>query len=530
MTVRDNIGFLLRMQKRGLKPERRRRIEDAAKLLGIGELLDRKPGALSGGQRQRVAMGRAIVRHPTSFLMDEPLSNLDAKLRVQMRAELVKLHQRLGVTTLYVTHDQTEAMTLGERVAVLSRGVIQQVDTPGELYNRPANTFVATFIGSPAMNFLRARLSDGAIAFANYRLELPDRMLAGLDRADRELLLGLRPEHFFDPRLVPSEATRNSIPVTVELTEQLGSETLLYFRADGIEAGAVERGRGGTRRRARRTPRPAHPGLARRAARARHRRRARTSLRPRDGRRTMSLDPASVDRAALGAPLVPRFPIRLRDTEVFTVVYRTRGEVIERLLPAQLEARHARCRPPLPYARRVVRGPAGSRPCTFRSSTERAARAASTRRSCSSKAMAQSRPGARSTASRRSTATSRSAPRATCSWRLWRNGIDVVTATMAYKQQAGRLRQSRPPRRLPHEHQREDDPGGRWAGRVGAEITARTFADVEIHEVWVGQATLELRPNAQAPVYLLPVEEVVEGYYWRADFSLVYGTVLEQVD
>ncbi len=235
MTVRDNIGFPLRMQNVS-KDERKRRIEDAAKLLGIGELLERKPGALSGGQRQRVAMGRAIVRHPTSFLMDEPLSNLDAKLRVQMRAELVKLHQRLGVTTLYVTHDQTEAMTLGERVAVLSRGVIQQVDTPGELYNRPANTFVATFIGSPAMNFLRARLSDGAIAFANYRLELPDRMLTGLDRADREVLLGLRPEHFFDPRLVPSEAARNSIPVTVELTEQLGSETLLYFRADGIEA------------------------------------------------------------------------------------------------------------------------------------------------------------------------------------------------------------------------------------------------------------------------------------------------------
>ena len=235
MTVRDNIGFPLRMQNVS-KDERKRRIEDAAKLLGIGELLDRKPGALSGGQRQRVAMGRAIVRHPTSFLMDEPLSNLDATLRVQMRAELVKLHQRLGVTTLYVTHDQTEAMTLGERVAVLSRGVIQQVDTPGELYNRPANTFVATFIGSPAMNFLRARLSDGGIAFANYRLELPDRMLAGLDRAEREVLLGLRPEHFFDPRLVPSEATRNSIPVTVELTEQLGSETLLYFRADRIEA------------------------------------------------------------------------------------------------------------------------------------------------------------------------------------------------------------------------------------------------------------------------------------------------------
>jgi len=235
MTVRDNIGFPLRMQNIP-KIERKRRIEDAAELLGIGELLERKPGALSGGQRQRVAMGRAIVRHPTSFLMDEPLSNLDAKLRVQMRAELVKLHQRLGVTTLYVTHDQTEAMTLGERVAVLSRGVIQQVDTPGELYNRPANTFVATFIGSPAMNFLRARLSDAAVEFAGYRLELPDRMLGRLGRTKGDVLLGLRPEHFFDPRLVPSDAMRSSFPITVELTEELGSETLLYFRVDGIDA------------------------------------------------------------------------------------------------------------------------------------------------------------------------------------------------------------------------------------------------------------------------------------------------------
>jgi multiple sugar transport system ATP-binding protein len=181
-------------------------------------------------------MGRAIVRHPTAFLMDEPLSNLDAKLRVQMRAELVKLHQRLGVTTLYVTHDQTEAMTLGERVAVLNRGVIQQVNTPGELYSSPANTFVATFIGSPAMNFLRARLSRGAVEFASYRFELPERARAGLREVDGEVLLGLRPEHFFDPRLSAREASGGSLPVTVELTEQLGSETLLYFRADGVEA------------------------------------------------------------------------------------------------------------------------------------------------------------------------------------------------------------------------------------------------------------------------------------------------------
>ena len=235
MTVRDNIGFPLRMQKLA-KDERRRRIESAAELLGIGELLERKPGALSGGQRQRVAMGRAIVRHPTAFLMDEPLSNLDAKLRVQMRAELVKLHQRLGVTTLYVTHDQTEAMTLGERVAVLNHGVIQQVDTPGELYNRPLNTFVATFIGSPAMNFLRARLAGGVIEFAALRFELPEGAQGSLREVNGEILLGFRPEHFYDPRLVASEAAGSLLPVTVELMEQLGSETLLYFRADGVEA------------------------------------------------------------------------------------------------------------------------------------------------------------------------------------------------------------------------------------------------------------------------------------------------------
>ena len=235
MTVRNNIGFPLRMQNIG-KDERQLRIESAAELLGIGELLERKPGALSGGQRQRVAMGRAIVRHPTAFLMDEPLSNLDAKLRVQMRAELVKLHQRLGVTTLYVTHDQTEAMTLGERVAVLNRGVIQQVDTPGELYNRPANTFVATFIGSPAMNFLRARLSGGAVTFAAYRFELREGARDRLRDVDGEILLGFRPEHFFDPRLAGAEAAGSPLPVTVELMEQLGSETLLYFRADGVEA------------------------------------------------------------------------------------------------------------------------------------------------------------------------------------------------------------------------------------------------------------------------------------------------------
>ncbi len=268
MTVRDNIGFPLRMQKLA-KEERRRRIGSAAELLGIDELLERKPGALSGGQRQRVAMGRAIVRHPTAFLMDEPLSNLDAKLRVQMRAELVKLHQRLGVTTLYVTHDQTEAMTLGERVAVLNRGVIQQVDTPGELYNRPANTFVATFIGSPAMNFLRARLSGGAVEFAAYRFELPARSARPARRRRRR-----------GPARPPARALLRSAfrargggrqspsrDGGAHGAARLGDASLLPRRRRRGRAG--ERGRGGARRRARRSSRPPHAGRARGAARPR---------------------------------------------------------------------------------------------------------------------------------------------------------------------------------------------------------------------------------------------------------------------
>ncbi len=182
MTVRANIGFPLETQRMP-KPEREQRIAEAAALLGLEDLLDRKPRALSGGQRQRVAMGRAIVRHPQSFLMDEPLSNLDAKLRVQMRAELAKLHQRLGVTTLYVTHDQVEAMTLGQRVAVLDHGVVQQVDAPEVLYNRPANTFVASFIGSPSMNFLRARSDGRAIVFGGFTLPLPETVATRLRRA-----------------------------------------------------------------------------------------------------------------------------------------------------------------------------------------------------------------------------------------------------------------------------------------------------------------------------------------------------------
>ncbi len=232
MTVRANIGFPLETQRMP-KPEREQRIADAAALLGLEGLLDRKPRALSGGQRQRVAMGRAIVRHPQSFLMDEPLSNLDAKLRVQMRAELVKLHQRLGVTTLYVTHDQVEAMTLGQRVAVLNHGVVQQVDPPDVLYNRPANTFVASFIGSPAMNFILARSDGTELSFGGRTLPLPEAVAAQLRRRDGEMIVGLRPEHFSDARLAGGGG---SLPATVEITEQLGSETLVYFRVEGVRA------------------------------------------------------------------------------------------------------------------------------------------------------------------------------------------------------------------------------------------------------------------------------------------------------
>jgi len=234
MTARENIAFPLLIQRLA-KGERERRVTETAGLLGISDLLGRKPRELSGGQRQRVAMGRAIVRHPQAFLMDEPLSNLDAKLRVQMRAELVQLHRRLGVTTIYVTHDQTEAMTLGQRVAVLDRGVLQQVDTPQALYRHPANTFVAGFIGSPSMNFLRARLANGALELGRFRLELPDRLRGRVQGGAEDVLLGLRPEHFADARLADVRG-RPLVPATIEVTEQLGPETVAYFRIDGVRA------------------------------------------------------------------------------------------------------------------------------------------------------------------------------------------------------------------------------------------------------------------------------------------------------
>jgi multiple sugar transport system ATP-binding protein len=236
MTVEQNLAFGLQ-QRKTPKDEIRRRVTDVAKMLGLEDYLKRKPAALSGGQRQRVAMGRAIVREPQAFLMDEPLSNLDAKLRVSMRASLSQLHERLGVTTVYVTHDQVEAMTLGQRVCVLRDGKLQQADTPQTLFNAPVNLFVAGFIGSPAMNFVTARLvrDDGpAVTFAGHRLEVPETLLAarpGLDSyVGRDLILGVRPSDFEDAGLAEPGWAR--MPVTAGVTEELGSEIHVLFSID----------------------------------------------------------------------------------------------------------------------------------------------------------------------------------------------------------------------------------------------------------------------------------------------------------
>jgi multiple sugar transport system ATP-binding protein len=231
LTVRDNMAFSLKYRKTP-KQEIRRRVDEAAHILELEELLGRKPRQLSGGQRQRVAMGRAIVRQPRAFLMDEPLSNLDAKLRVQMRAEIAKLQRSLGVTTIYVTHDQTEAMTLGSRVAVLRHGVLQQVAAPQELYQRPANLFVAGFIGSPAMNLVEATLEPGAdgpeVIFGPHRLRVPGgviRQHPALEKyRGRMVVVGIRPENLEDAALVPDAPAESVLEVSVELREELGAE------------------------------------------------------------------------------------------------------------------------------------------------------------------------------------------------------------------------------------------------------------------------------------------------------------------
>ena len=243
LTVYDNIAFGLRLQKLKRR-EIDRRVQEVARILGVEQLLKRKPRALSGGQRQRVAMGRAIVRQPHAFLMDEPLSNLDAKLRVQLRAELARLLNELGTTTIYVTHDQVEALTMGDRVAVMRRGELEQVDTPQELYDRPVNVFVGGFIGSPAMNMVEARLepSNGTLAAAvgSQRIVLGDEKLnahpALRAYTGRTVILGIRPEDLEDAALVPETAPDRRLRGSVVLREALGSEIVAHFDIDARPA------------------------------------------------------------------------------------------------------------------------------------------------------------------------------------------------------------------------------------------------------------------------------------------------------
>jgi len=237
MSVYDNIGFALKLA-RTPKKELDERVRDAARILELDEFLDRKPGQLSGGQRQRVAMGRAIVRHPAAFLMDEPLSNLDAKLRVQMRAEIARLQRDLGITTLYVTHDQVEAMTMGDRVAVIKDGRLQQVDTPQNLYDHPANVFVGAFIGSPSMNLYEGTLSDdgGTLTLGSQAIELSPKVIEarpGLrDHFGGQVVIGVRPEDLEDPAFSDSANRGNHLRSSVTLIEALGAEVMVHFQLD----------------------------------------------------------------------------------------------------------------------------------------------------------------------------------------------------------------------------------------------------------------------------------------------------------
>jgi multiple sugar transport system ATP-binding protein len=247
MTVAENLSIGLRIRRRP-KSEVKDRVAEVAQVLGLDSLLERRPAELSGGQRQRVAMGRAMVREPQAFLMDEPLSNLDAKLRVQMRAELARIRDRVRTTTLYVTHDQVEAMTLGDRVAVMREGVVQQLDTPQNLYRRPANLFVAAFIGSPSMNLLEARIEDGSVCFADHRIPLHAE--ADLREYDgRTVVLGIRPGDFEDAA-VWHDASRPEFDVDVDVSEELGDQVNVIFRLDAPpvrsdavrDASAIEEG------------------------------------------------------------------------------------------------------------------------------------------------------------------------------------------------------------------------------------------------------------------------------------------------
>ncbi|ORA08407.1 ABC transporter ATP-binding protein [Mycobacterium asiaticum] len=236
MTVRQNIAFPLTLAKMS-KTDIAQKVDETARILDLTELLDRRPAQLSGGQRQRVAMGRAIVRHPKAFLMDEPLSNLDAKLRVQMRGEIARLQKRLGTTTVYVTHDQTEAMTLGDRVVVMHAGIAQQIGTPTELYERPANLFVAGFIGSPAMNFFPATLTSIGLELPFGELTLApelQQVIAQHSKPDN-IIVGVRPEHIHDAALIDGYQRISSLvfQVNVDLVESLGSDKYVYFTTGG---------------------------------------------------------------------------------------------------------------------------------------------------------------------------------------------------------------------------------------------------------------------------------------------------------
>ena len=245
MSVYDNMAFSLKLRKLP-KHEIDQKVKDAAKTLEIDELLERKPKALSGGQRQRVAMGRAIVRNPQAFLMDEPLSNLDAKLRVQMRAELGQLHTQLKTTTLYVTHDQVEAMTMGDRVAVIRKGVLQQIDTPREIYLYPKNIFVAGFIGSPAMNFVYADIKTSTkgmtLIFGNDKVLAKEAPEALKEYEGKEIVLGIRPEAFEDSVYANKKEFSEDINIEVSLLEQLGSDTYIHFFKDikPVQTEAIE--------------------------------------------------------------------------------------------------------------------------------------------------------------------------------------------------------------------------------------------------------------------------------------------------
>ena len=247
MTVYKNIAFGLELRKTP-KDEIDRRVHEAAKILEIEHLLDRKPKALSGGQRQRVALGRAMVRNPAVFLLDEPLSNLDAKLRTSMRTEIIKLHKKLATTFIYVTHDQTEAMTMGDRIVVMKDGIIQQVDTPQNLYDMPCNMFVAGFIGSPQMNFFNATLekegNDVVAKFGDNKITIPTSKLSKFTDENyigKEVIMGIRPENIHDEDVFVQTASNAVINAKVEVTELMGSETYLYFTTSGKEENVIAR-------------------------------------------------------------------------------------------------------------------------------------------------------------------------------------------------------------------------------------------------------------------------------------------------